>query len=163
MDRRFLACFILVLAVISCPTLVGNAQTAHIHAQSSESVPEAYVQITSVTVEPSIIHKRQAPRSAIVTVQVMLRGQAPPHAEAIIEVGTYSTDPPDDELKYENPTRTVPLEKAVTTAKFNAEITTKTVPGKIRVAATLGGATKGINVKPSDPEPLRAEMTVVEP
>ena len=79
-------------------------------------------------------------------------GQAPPNPEAIVEVGTGSSDPPNNELKYENPTRTVLLKTGVNVVKCKAETVPKSFQGKIKVAVTLGGATKGIDIKDSEPK-----------
>jgi len=78
-------------------------------------------------------------------------------------VGTDSSDPLSDELKYEKPTRTVSLRKGVTVVRFKAETTPKSFQGKIKVAVTLGGATKGINIKDSEPKDYIAELTVIDP
>jgi hypothetical protein len=88
--------------------------------------------------------------------------QTPPDPKAIVEVGTSSSDPPNNELKYENPTRTVPLQKGVTVVKFKVETTAKTFQGKIKVAVTIGGATKGINIKDSEPKDYLAELSVLD-
>ena len=130
--------------------VAGEAGTPSVQSQAPAPVSESYVQVTSVTVEPSTIHKTQSPNTATLIVQIMLRGQAPPNPEAIIEVGTSSSDPPNNELKYDNPTRTVSLVNGVTVVKFKAETTPKTFQGKMKVAATIGGATKGTNIKGSE-------------
>ena len=163
MEKALSAASILVLSLMSYSFLMRAGKTPLEHHQESASVPEPYVQVTSVKAEPSTIHKSQNPAATIITVQITLRGQAPPNAEAVIEAGSFSSDPPNNELKYENPTRTVSLEKGVTVVKFEAETTPKTFSGKIKVAATLGGATKGINIKDSEPKDLLTELTVSDP
>jgi len=55
-------------------------------------------------------------------------------------------------LKYENPTRTVLLKTGVNVVKCKAETVPKSFQGKIKVAVTLGGATKGIDIKDSEPK-----------
>lgn len=162
MQKGFLAPCLFTLASVSLPFLKGAALTPSRHAQESASVPEPYVRVTSVTVEPSALHKTQTPSEATVTAQILLRGQAPPKSQAMLEVGTSSSDPPNNELKFENPTRTVPLQKGVTVVKFKAEIAPKTFQGKIKVAVTIGGATKGINVKDSEPKDYIAELAVFD-
>jgi hypothetical protein len=162
MEKRFLALSLPILALFSCIFLTRDARTAPSHPQTRTPVSESYVQVTSVTVEPSAIHRTPNPNTATVVAQILLRGQAPPNPEAIIEVGTGSSDPPNDELKYEKPTRTVSLVKGVTVVKFKVETTPKTFQGKIKVAVTLGGATKGINIKDSEPKDYIAEVTVLD-
>src|SRR5437868_14020392 len=82
--------------------------------------------------------------SATVIVQLMVRGSVPADPKAIVEVGTFSSDPPGIKIRYENPTRTVSLQNGVTVVKFKVEPDPKTVAGRLIVAASLGGATKGI-------------------
>jgi hypothetical protein len=163
MQNTALACSLLVFSFIGCGLVIEEAETPLVRSQASGPVTEPYVQVTSVTVEPSAIHKTQKPNKASVIVQIMLRGQAPANPEAIVEVGTYSSDSPNNELKYENPTRTVSLVQGVTVVKFKAETTPKTFQGKIKVAATLGGATKGIDIKDSEPKDYLADLTVLDP
>jgi hypothetical protein len=115
---------------MGCLLLTRDARTATRYTQGRAPVSDTYIQVTSVTVEPSTIHKTQSPNTATVIVQILLRGQAPPKPEAIVEVGTALSDPPNNELRYENPTRTVSLEKAVTVVKFKAETVPKSFQGK---------------------------------
>ena len=55
------------------------------------------------------------------------------------------------------------LEKGVTVVRFKAETTLKSFQGKIKVAVTLGGATKGVSIKDSEPKDYIAELTVIDP
>jgi len=113
MEKKFVGPSLLIVTVMGCVLLTRDARTAPSYPQAPTPVSESYVQVTSVTIEPSTIHRTQDPNTATVIAQILLGGQAPPNPEAIIEVGTYSSDPPNDELKYEKPTRTVSLEKGV--------------------------------------------------
>jgi hypothetical protein len=160
MPSAALACSLLVFSSVGYWLVAGEAETPLVRSQTSAPVTEPYVQVTSVTVEPSAIHKTQKPNMASVIVQVLLRGQAPPNPEAMVEVGTFSSNPPNNALKYENPTRTVSLKNGVTVLKFNLEAAPKTLQGKIKVAVTIGGVTKGINIKDSEPNDYLAELTV---
>jgi hypothetical protein len=163
MKRRSLTLSLIMIALFSCTFLTYEARTIAGYPQAPAPASESYVQVSSVTVEPSTIHRAESPSTATVVVQVFLRSQAPPNPQAILEVGTNSSDPPNNELKYENPTRTVSLVKGVTVVKFKAETTSKTFQGKIKVSATLGGATKGIDIKDSEPKDYIAELTVLAP
>jgi len=164
MKKRSLTLSLTILALFGYTFLTYNARTIAGYPQAPAPSSESYVQVSSVTVEPYTIHKSENPNTAtVVVVQVLLRGQAPPNPQAILEVGTSSSDPPNNELKYENPTRTVSLVKGVTVVKFKAETTPKTFRGKIKVSATLGGATKGIDIKDSEPKDYIAELTVLAP
>jgi hypothetical protein len=160
-----LACSLLVFAFVGYGLVAGETEMPLVRPQASAPVTEPYIQVTSVTIEPSAIHKTQKPNTATVIVQVMLRGQAPPNPEAIVEVGTYSSDPPGINVKYENPTRTVSLKKDITVVKFAAEANSQTARGKLVVAATIGGATKGINIKdpPESPKDCHAELVTLDP
>lgn len=162
MRKQFRATFLPVLVFVGCVFLKPEARTVP-HAQQPTTVPKPSVQVTSVTVEPSAIHKTQSPNRATVIAQIQLRGKAPSNAHAVVEVGTSSSDPPNNELRYHDPIRSVALQKGVTVVKFKAESTARTFAGKLKVAVTLGGATKGIKVKGSEPKDYMAEATILEP
>jgi len=51
----------------------------------------------------------------------------------------------------------------MTVVKFKAETIANSFQGKVKVAATLGGAGKGINIKDSAPKDYVAEVTIVAP
>ena len=57
----------------------------------------------------------------------------------------------------------MPLQKGVTVVRFKTEIAPKTFQGKIKVAVTIGGATKGINIKDSERKDYIAELAVLDP
>jgi len=155
---------LLVLAFIGFGRLVGEAGTAPLFFQAPASVDEPYIQVTRVTVEFSSIQMRRQPRRATVVVQVMLRGQAPANSEANVQVGTYSTTPPGINVEYENPTRTVPLKKDITVVEFTVEAGSQTASGRVVVAASIGGATKGIKIHgPESPEDWHAELVTQVP
>jgi len=163
MQKRFLTPFLIVLVLMSYALLRPGARAALRHHQASTTASDAYVQVTSVAVEPPTMHKTQNPNTATVVVQILLRGSAPSNPEAAVEVGTASSDPPNNELRYDDPTRTVALQKGVTVVKFKAETTPKTFEGKLKIGVTLGGATKGIDIKDSEPKDYIAEVTIQEP
>ena len=163
MQLKFLAHTILLLWFASYSFSEPDVGNASCFLKQSDSADRAYVQVTSVTVEPAILHKQREPKAVTVIAQILLRGHVSANPEAIVEVGTSSSDPPNNELKYENPTRNVPLHEGVTVVKFKAESAPKTFQGKIKVAVTLGGATNGINVKDSEPKDYIAELTVLDP
>src|SRR5882762_1450161 len=91
MEKRFVGRFLLIVAVMGCLLLTRHARTAPSYPQAPTPVSESYVQVTSVTIEPSTIHRTQNPNTATVIAQILLRGQAPPNPEAIIELGTDSS------------------------------------------------------------------------
>jgi hypothetical protein len=96
----------------------------------------------------------------------MLWGESPPNPKAVLEVGSYKAEPPGKDVKYDNPTRTISLPNGVngvTTVRFKAETSPKTVAGKVFVIATLSGSTKGINIKDPPPQDQVAELTVLDP
>ena len=133
------------------------------YPQATATGPKAFKLRPSRLNPPKSI-RPQNPNTATVTIQHLLRGEAPPNPEATLEVGTNSSDPPNNELKYDNPTtRTVSLKNGVTVVKLKAETAAKTFQGKIKVSATLGGATKGIEIKDSEPKDYIAELTILDP
>ena len=162
MQKQFLATSLPVLVFVGCVFLQPEARMVQ-RAQQPTTVPKPVVQVTSVTVEPSAIHRRHSPNTATIIAQILLRGKAPSNPHAVVEVGTTSSDPPNNELRYHDPIRTVSLQKGVTVVKFKAESTARTFAGKLKVAVTLGGATKGIKVKDSEPKDYIAEATILEP
>lgn len=159
MQKRFLAHHVILLAFMSYPFSMPDTRNVRLFPQEPTLADQSYVQVTAVTAEPAVLRTKE-PKAATVTVQVLLRGQAPPNPKAIIEIGTSSTDPPNNVLKYENPTRTVSLVSGVTVVKFKAEVTPKTFVGRIKLAVTIGGATKGISIKDSEPKDYIAELTI---
>ncbi len=110
MQSRFLTCSLLLLTPISCVILAPEAGMLSGLSQAAAPVSEPYVQVSSVSIEPAAIHKTESSNTATVTVQVFVLGQVPPNPKAVIEVGTYSSDPPNNELKYENPIRAAGLD-----------------------------------------------------
>jgi hypothetical protein len=159
-----LACQAIVLAFMGL-WACGTGQTGMLARPFQAPIPvaEPDVVVSSVIVEPTTIHKTESPHTTTVVVQRFPLGQAPPDPKAVVEVGTYSSDPPENNLKYETPTRTFSLQKGVTVVKFKAESGPQTVRGKLIVTATLSGSTKGINVKDSPLKDSTAELTVLDP
>lgn len=162
MERKLSLALFLTPALACSLLLSWDSRAASSHPQEA-SPPKSYAQVTSVTIEPSTIHKAQSPNTATVIVQILLRGEAPPNPKAVVEVGTASSDPPNNVLRYENPTRTVSLQDGVTVVRFKAETIPKTFRGKMKVIATLGGASNGIEIKDSDPKDNIVELDVLNP
>lgn len=130
----------------------------------SKQTPEPYVQITSVSVEPSAIHVKADPLDATVIVQMILRGNAPKDAKVRVEVGSYSSDPPGISVRYSEP-QTIAPKEPLTTLKFSVASEPATVQGKLKIAATIyGPGTKGVNIQlPPSPSDWVAQMNVVDP
>ncbi len=63
MEKRFVGPSLLIVTVMGCLLLTRDARTAPGYVQTPAPVSEAYVQVTSVTVEPPTIHKSQNPYS----------------------------------------------------------------------------------------------------
>jgi hypothetical protein len=134
-------------------------------AQGSQETEESYVQITSVTIEPSTIHKEKKPDEATVTVQVLVHGKVPPNSTARIDIGTYYTKPPGNKLYYPRQTETVPLDKEeLMVVRFGAQTTADTVAEKVVIAATIYRVSGVRKIK--DPESYkdwRAEVGTAVP
>ena len=163
MERTFTTALFLTLALASSLPFAESGRMTGSYSQETAPPRKSYAQVTAITVEPTTLHKTQNPNTATVTVQILLRGEAPPNPEAVVELGTASSNPPNNDLRYENPTRTVSLQEGVTVVKFKAETTPKTFNGRIKIIATLGGASKGIEIKDSDPKDNIAELDVLNP
>ena len=67
MQKRFLTPFLIVLVLMSYALLRPGARAALRHHQASTTASDAYVQVTSVTVEPPTMHKTQNPNTATVS------------------------------------------------------------------------------------------------
>jgi hypothetical protein len=155
----------LILFTVACPFLsVHDTWTPSHDAQAPAARPDTYAQITSVTVEPSSIHKAKEPSETTVIIQILLQGEAPPDPEVKLDVSTYSSDPPNNTLRFDDPTRKVALREGLTTVRAKAESTPETTAGKIRIIADITQPTKGVNIKaPDPPENGIAELTIVDP
>lgn len=154
-----------ILFVVACPILsVHDTWTDSCLAQAPTAKVDAYVQVTSVTVEPSVIHKTKDPMETTVIVQILLQGEAPPDPEVKLDVSTYSSDPPNNTLRFGEPTRKITLREGLTTVRAKAESTPDTIAGKIRIIADITQPTKGVNIKaPDPPENGIAELTIADP
>jgi hypothetical protein len=115
--------------------------------QATSETPLPWVQVTSVTVEPSTIHKTGA---ANLIVQILLWGEPPLEPEITLEVGTHSSDPPDNTVKYDKPTQSVQVHKGVNVVKIKVNAPPNTGKSTIKIVAIIMGATKGLNIKPPD-------------
>lgn len=152
----------LALVLIMSRIVVGDTGTFRLAAQDSSS-DEAYVQVSSVTVEPSTIHKVNSPNETTVVVQIILGPRVPPDSTAKVAVGTYSTDPPGNNLTYD-PVQTVSLNESPVTVKLKARTGPQTGAGKLIVAASIIGATNGVKVKPpQDPKAWQAKLLIADP
>jgi len=159
MKKRLL---LTLLSVVSALTQVEAGAPSLTHPQSVDAA-EPYVQVTSAVLDPSTIHKAGQPRTSTVIVQIMLRGEVPPNVTARVDVGTYSTDPPGNDVAYEQQSQAAPLKEKLTVVKFNLTSSSQTVPGKIVVAAIIHSTTKGVNIKaPEEPKDWHAELTILD-
>jgi hypothetical protein len=153
---------LLVLTLTNWSFLAPEKREQPRYSQAATPVPQPYVQVTSVTVEPSTIHNIQKSSTATVVVQILLQGEAPPDQKITLEVGTFSSNPPNNELEYDHPTRSVSLQEGVTVEKIKVVTTRKTVEGKIKIKALISAAPNGVNIKaPESPEDSLGELTVV--
>ena len=161
MRNKFLAGLASFIALIYCVPVGGLAERA-----GEKHVPDEgpYVQVTSVSVELSTIHKDSKPDRTAIFVQIMLLGEAPPDATAGVNVGTYSSDPPENDVSYPKQTQTIALKEKLTVVKFIAESSSKTVSGKVIIAANIHETSKGVRIKqPESPKDWRAELATLDP
>jgi hypothetical protein len=160
MSSKHLIHLALVLSVISIGSTPGLPSLA---AQTPSGNDKPWVQVTSVTIEPGTVHASKQPHTATITVQIILRGQAPPDAKAKVEVATYSSVPPGNNVVYSG-VQTVSLKEKLMAVRFTAETLSTSVAGKLTVAASIDETTGGVKIK--QPEPSnnwRAELTIAEP
>jgi len=164
MRSRFLvgpACFIVL---IGCVPIGGEAERLYTDNEKHAPDEGPSIQVTSVAVEPSTIYKDRKPDRATIFVQIMLRGEAPPKATARVDIATYSSDPPDNEVSYPEHSQTIPLNEKLVVAKFTVESIPRTVSGKVILAANIQEAAKGVNIKrPESTKDWLAELMINAP
>jgi hypothetical protein len=132
-------------------------------AKSQSGSPQAFVQVTAVAAETSTI-RLGADTATIITAQILLSGpRIPSDRNVKVEVSTYYTDPPNNELLYEGQAQTIGLHEGVTVVKFHAHATAHTFVGKIRVAVTVEQVPNGIHVKDPEPEEYTTDLTIIGP
>ena len=154
---------VLALALSTLLALAG-APASPSSRQSPKQDEESYVQITSVSIEPSKIHKSGKPDEATITVQVLVHGKVPSNATARIDVGVYSTTPPGNKVFLPKKQETVALDKELLAVLFTVQTTPETVSGSVVIAATTHEA-KGVRKikEPESYENWRAEVTTAVP
>jgi hypothetical protein len=112
-----------------------------------------FVQVSSVSVDPKVIHRAGAP--ATITVQVASSGlEQIERPEIKVHVGTDTADPPDPKVNVEyldspQTQRIKVTSPAVFTFKVRAA--KDALPGDITVKADVIGATVGIDIRDSNP------------
>lgn len=161
----------LVASLVLIPLLTGLGSAAawtaggrRSHQRSAAPGSEGpWVQVTSVTIEPTTIHRSSEPNTAVVTVQIIVHGQPPSNATARVEVATYSADPPGNNAAYSE-IQTVPLSEKLIVLKFNTRSDAATVPGRLTIAGSVDEATRGVKIKQPDANKnWLAELHVAEP
>lgn len=134
--------------------------------RQQSAVPDgegAWVQVTSVTIQPTTIHRSAEPNAAVVTVQMIVHGQPPRNATAKVEVATYSADPSGNNAAYSE-IQTVRLSDKLMALKFSVRSDSTTVPGKLTVAGSVDEATTGVKIKQPDANKnWLAELHIAEP
>lgn len=162
MKKGLLASAAVITSVISCVAAVAG----RVHAIQEKEAPvdEPYVQVTSITVEPTTIHKDSRPQRATIFVQIKLGGAAPPASTVRVDIGTYSSHPAENGVSYVKQSKTVPIREGLTVVEFTAEVNPHTVTGKVVIAADIREVSKGVNIKPPDSyENYRAELFTTVP
>ncbi|HUJ41726.1 MAG TPA: hypothetical protein VLW54_14385 [Candidatus Acidoferrales bacterium] len=153
----------LILALSTLAALAGVPASPS-NRQSAKQDEESYVQITSVSVEPSKIHKVERPNEATVTVQVMVHGKVPSNATARIDLGVYSTKPPGNKVFFPKDQETVALDKELIAVVFTVQTTPETVAGTVVVAATIHEVRGVGRIKEAETyKDWRAEFTTAVP
>src|SRR5260370_10288107 len=87
----------LIISVIGWAAMGGSAERLYPANETDAPGDEPYVEVTSVRIQPSTIHKDMEPDRAAIIVKIMLRGEAPPHSTGRVYVATYSAHPPQHE------------------------------------------------------------------
>lgn len=127
------ACAALVMAV----ELATAGCTRPLPGENRPSRVGSRVQIVSIRLARPAIHRSLRPTSATITVTIDVRGRPPKGATTMVEVGTYSADPPENSVVYVPTSRDVPLSPGRTNVKFSVRSSKKTMAGSVVVAASL--------------------------
>ncbi len=154
---------VLLIALVSSPGPVRSQEN------SSKIVPpvrgEPIIQISKIVATTKELHVRKSPNETTVVVQLCVLGDLPPHATATVEIGSYSSSPPSNDITYVTREETLPLTSRPTTYFFKVRANPKkTVTGSIVIAAVVEFATKGIEVRdPTDISAWRLNLRTVAP
>lgn len=140
------ATLVLVIAGIAAARVPNRT-----HSETKTNArDDPYVQIASITVEPTSIHISDD-AEATITVLMIVRGNPPSGAITRVDVGDYSSQPPGERLQYAPAqTQTVQLQRSnsLVVIRFKARPERGTRAGKVRIAATVYGlATKGVSIR----------------
>lgn len=112
----------------------------------------ATVEVISITAAQPQIHRSIEPRSTELAVTLRVLGSVPKGAAATVEVGTYSSKPPGDEISYSPPQQRVALSPGLIRLRFYVSANPKTVAGTLVIAATIGPTSRGIERLSMQPE-----------
>lgn len=115
--------------------------------------PKPFVQISSVSVTPKVIHRVGEPVTATITVQVFSFGlEQVAKPQITVRVGTATVSDPKVNVEYLDSPKTRRL-NVTPPAVFEFEVRAprETIPGDISMKADIIAATSGIVVRDSDP------------
>ena len=153
--------------MVAAGALLGGAWgVAPRSAQKEPSQPpEPYIEVTSVTVRPDAIHEEGKPDEASLIVKVSIHGRVPSGSTAEVYVGTYSSDPPKNDVAYVPVAQTMVLGSDPTVYEFKVRAAPGTVNGSLIIAAGLGAVTQGINKTdpPADLAQWHAKLETIVP
>jgi len=159
LEKR-IALFALAFVVAGCVAGRGLAGQAR-----PSPPPEPYIEVTSITLRPAVIHHRLKPRTATVIVKVTAHGRLPGGCTAQVELGTCRTEPQGGvKVEYLPPDLVKALKGRSTTYRFTVRTPPQAGAGTVTVCATLGAITPGVNrIDPPPPEQYLAVFEVVDP
>ena len=121
-----------------------------------------FVQISAVSIEPTVARAAGEGIIATITVQVYNSGLTKVSSpEVTVAVGTYAVTPAGNNVGYEDSPQTRSIGASPTVFKFKLHSTKSTVPGEITIQADIVGRTGGIDIREPDPPSLaRAKLKI---
>lgn len=123
---------------------------------------QGFVQVSSISVSPKTLDRAQH-STAAVQVQVYFDGIKLDEPEVIVRLSIYSNDPPGNMLDLGEHDREITLHQSPALARFTIACSGETVPGKIKVAADIIAAPKGVQIARGNGDNNVVEVTIARP
>jgi hypothetical protein len=123
---------------------------------------QGFVQVSSISVSPKTLDCAQH-STAAVQVQVYFDGIKLDEPEVIVRLSIYSNDPPGNMLDLGEHDSEITLHQSPGLARFTIACSGETVPGKIKVAADIIAAPKGVQIARGNGDNNVVEVTIAKP
>lgn len=140
--------------------LPGPCPLTNQQAQSSGK-SEPYVQVSSISVNPSTLNQHATPNQVTITVQVFHTDTSSlTNPTVTVEIGTYSASPSGNSVTYNPTQQSVPVAGAQGNKQVTFNVCCPGYAGSVTVAATLANPSSGLAVKdPGGPSNYQTSLT----